>query len=124
MLGVAPKETSTSAKIFVPTASTERASSPVAMKTSTVCLPSSGRGEYVTERDVVEQVAVVVDGETVDGIGMQRVGLRVGVEDEYGPRRVRGRLEGIEIAEVESLVSQRRSEAEAGEMVGHGYISS
>ena len=42
MLGFGPNETSASEKIFSPTASGERASSPVAMKTSTVCLPSCG----------------------------------------------------------------------------------
>ena len=42
MLGSGPNETSTPEKIFSPTASASRASSPVAMNTSTVCLPSCG----------------------------------------------------------------------------------
>ena len=42
MLGCAPKETSASAMIFVPTASTERDSAPLATKTFAVCLPSRG----------------------------------------------------------------------------------
>ena len=42
MLGWAPNETSPSAMIFVPTASTERDSGPFAMNTLTVCLPFCG----------------------------------------------------------------------------------
>src|SRR4029077_13143294 len=38
-LGLGPKETSPSAMIFVPVASTDRASAPLATKTFTVCLP-------------------------------------------------------------------------------------
>ena len=41
-VGLRPDETSTPEKIFFPTASTSRASSPVAMNTSTVWLPSFG----------------------------------------------------------------------------------
>ncbi len=42
MFGLAPKETSPSAMIFVPTASAERDSEPFAMNTLTVCLPFCG----------------------------------------------------------------------------------
>jgi hypothetical protein len=42
MFGLAPKDTSASAIIFVPTASSERDSEPVAMSTLTVCLPFCG----------------------------------------------------------------------------------
>ena len=42
IFGLAPKETSASAMIFVPTASGERDSSPFAKKTLTVCLPFCG----------------------------------------------------------------------------------
>ena len=42
MFGLAPKETSPSAMIFVPTASAERDSAPFAMNTFTVCLPFCG----------------------------------------------------------------------------------
>jgi len=42
-VGFGPKETSASAMIFVPTASTERDSAPFATKTFTVCLPFCGR---------------------------------------------------------------------------------
>ncbi len=42
IFGVGPKETSASAMIFVPTASGERDSAPLAMNTLTVCLPFCG----------------------------------------------------------------------------------
>jgi len=47
MLGLGPKETSPSAMIFVPTASTDRASAPLARKTFTGLLAVLGRGEHV-----------------------------------------------------------------------------
>src|SRR6478736_8752690 len=78
--------------------------------------------EHVAERDVGQAVAVVVDVEAVDGVGMQRVGLGIGIEDDHGPRGIRGRLERIEVAEVESLVAERRSETESGEMVRHSLL--
>jgi hypothetical protein len=42
IFGSAPKETSASVIIFVPTASSERDSRPVAANTETVCLPFCG----------------------------------------------------------------------------------
>ena len=42
IFGLAPNETSASAIIFVPTASAERDSEPVATNTLTVCLPFCG----------------------------------------------------------------------------------
>jgi hypothetical protein len=42
IFGLAPKETSASATIFVPTASAERDCAPVARNTLTVCLPFCG----------------------------------------------------------------------------------
>jgi hypothetical protein len=42
IFGLVPNETSASAMIFFPTASTERDSGPVAMNTSTVCRPYCG----------------------------------------------------------------------------------
>jgi hypothetical protein len=53
-------------------------------------LPVLRRAEHVAEREVGERIAVVVDVEPVDGVRVQRVGRRVGIEDEHGPRRVRG----------------------------------
>ena len=40
----------------------------------------------------------------------------------HGSRRVAGRLEGIEIAKVEPLVAERRTEAESGKMVRHFFL--
>src|ERR1700687_5215500 len=77
------------------------------------------RRENVAERDVGQAISVIVDIEAVDGVGMERVGSRICVEDDHGPRRVRRRLERVEVAEVESLVAERRTEIEAGKMVRH-----
>ena len=81
------------------------------------------RREHVTDRDVRQAISVVVDVEAVDGVGMERVRSRIRIEDEHGPRRIRRRLERIEVAEVESLVSERRTEIKAGEMIGHPYLT-
>jgi len=53
---------------------------------------------------------------------MERCGLgeRVTVEDHHGPRRVRRYLEGVEIGEVESSVSFRRTEVQASKVIRHG----
>src|ERR1019366_1900313 len=56
------------------------------------------RWEHIAERNVVQIIAIIVDGEPVDGVGMERVGSRICIEDEHGPCRVRGRLECIEVA--------------------------
>ena len=61
---------------------------------------------------------------TVDRIGVQGIGQRVGVEDDDGPRRVGRRDERVEIAQIESLVAEGRSEAQAGEVVGHSVALS
>src|SRR5580693_1833445 len=81
------------------------------------------RGKNVRDRQVVEEVPVVVDREAVDRVGMKRVGVRVRVEDENGTRRIGGRLECVKIAEIEPLVAQGRAQAEAGEVVRHQGIS-
>src|SRR4029453_1101988 len=52
---------------------------------------------------------------------METVSRGIGVEDDRGPRRVGRRLEGIEIAEVESLVAQWRGEGEPGGVVRHAH---
>jgi len=50
---------------------------------------------------------------------MERVGRRIRIEDQHGPRRVGGRLERIEVAEIESLVAEGRAEVESSKMVRH-----
>jgi hypothetical protein len=52
---------------------------------------------------------------------MERVGLGIGIEDDHGPRRIRGGQERVEVAEVESLVAERRAETESGKMVRHFF---
>ena len=81
-------------------------------------LPSVLRGgEDVAERDVVLQVAVVVDGEPVDGVGVQCVGVRIRVEDQNRARGIGRRLERVQIAQIESLIAEWWAEAQAGEVV-------
>jgi hypothetical protein len=53
---------------------------------------------------------------------MEAVGRRIGVEDDRRPRRIGRRLEGVEIAKVESLIAQRWAEAQSGEMVRHPSV--
>src|SRR5882672_6986898 len=77
------------------------------------------RRKNVTERDVGQAIAVVVDVEAVNGVGMERVGSRICIEDDHGPCRVGGRLERVEVAEVKSLVAERRSKIESGKMIRH-----
>src|SRR5713101_6785628 len=50
-------------------------------------LAVSRRREHVTDRDVRHAVSVVVDVEAVDSVRMERVGSRICIEDQYGPRR-------------------------------------
>ncbi len=80
--------------------------------------------EHVTDRDVRQAVSVVVDVEAVDGVGMERVGSRICIEDDHGPRRVSGRLECVEVAEIESLVPERRTEIESSKVVRHFFSPS
>jgi Berberine and berberine like len=55
------------------------------------------RREDVADRDVRQAISVVVDVEAVDGVGMERVRGRISIEDQHGPRPIRGRLEGVEV---------------------------
>ena len=119
MLGCGPNDTSTSEKIFVADGF-GRAGLLAGRHEDVDRLPAVLRlGEHVAERDVVQQVPVVVDGEPVDRVGMKRIGVRVRVEDQHRAVGVGGGLECVKVAEVESLVAQGRPEAEAGEVVGH-----
>ena len=81
-------------------------------------------GEHQDEGEVGLEVAVVVDVDPVHGVGVERrrLGERVTVEDQHGPRRVRRCLEGVEIGEVESSVPFGRTEVQAGEVVRHGVL--
>src|ERR1700728_2468532 len=82
-----------------------------------------GRGGNIRDRQGAQEIPVVVDRETVDRIGMERVGVRVRVQDEDGPRRVGWRLERVQITKIEPLIAQWRAQAEAGEVVRHQRIS-
>jgi len=76
------------------------------------------------EGEVRQAVPVAVDVEAIDRIGMERVRGRIGVQDQYCPRWIRRRLEGIEVAEVEPLVAERRAKTKSGEMVRHFALHS
>src|SRR5262245_12975989 len=77
------------------------------------------RRKNVAERDVRQQITVGVDVEPIDGVGMERVGIWICVEDDHDSGRVGGRLERVEIAQVESLVAERRTEAKSSKMIRH-----
>ena len=77
------------------------------------------RREHVGESDVGQAIAVAVDVKPIDGVGVQRVCVRVGIEDQHRPRRIRRRLESVEIAKIEPLVAQGWAEAQSGKMVRH-----
>src|SRR5262249_32548906 len=82
-------------------------------------LATARRRKHVAKCDVRQQITVVVDIEPVDGIRMERVSIWICIEDDHGSRRVGGRQECVEIAQVESLVAKRRPEAQAGKVVRH-----
>ena len=77
--------------------------------------------EHITERDVGQIIAVGVDVDAINGVGMQCVRIGIYIEDDHGSVLVGGRLERIQVAEVESLITQGWAETESGEMVRH-YI--
>ena len=62
--------------------------------------------KHVAKRDIGQQITVVVDVEPVNGVGMERVSIWIRVEDDHGSRRVGGRLERIEIAQIRVLGHQ------------------
>src|SRR6266576_252085 len=116
IFGLPPKETWASAIIFLPTASAERDSGPVATNTLTVCLPVLRLRIYIAERDVGQIIAVVIDVEAIDCVGMKCVGIGICIEDDHGFVLVGGRLECVQVAEVESLIAEWRAKTESGEM--------
>jgi hypothetical protein len=64
-------------------------------------------GENETECDVRLSVCVVVYVDPVYSVGVEvgRLGERIAIEDQHGPRRVCRRLEGVEVGEIESWVA-------------------
>src|SRR6478609_8293471 len=116
-LGLPPKETWASAMILVPGAPFKRDSEPVATNTFTVCLPALQLREHIVECDIRLVIAVVINVESIDCVGMKCVRVRICIEDEHSSVLVNGRLECIEIAEIESLIAQRRAETESSEVV-------
>ena len=82
-----------------------------------VCLPFCGFENTIAERDIGQVIAVVIDVDAIDGVGMKRVRIGIRVEDDRGPVLVGGRLECVQVAKVEPLIAQRRPETESSEMV-------
>ena len=83
-----------------------------------------GLAEHHAEGDVGVGVSIVVDVDAVDGVGMKRWRYAecVGVEDQHCPRRVRRRLKGEEVGEVEARIFGGRSEPQTGEVVRHAVL--
>ena len=73
--------------------------------------------EHIAERDVRQVIAIVIDVEAIDCVGMECVRIGICIEDDHGSILVSGRLECVQIAEVESLIAQRRAKTESSEMV-------
>jgi hypothetical protein len=69
------------------------------------------------ERDVRQVIAIVIDVEAIDCVGMECVRIEVCIEDDHRSIVVRGRLECVQIAQVEAWIAQRRAETEPSEMV-------
>src|SRR5262245_9229740 len=73
--------------------------------------------EHIAERDVCQVIAVGIDVQAIDCIGMKCVRVWICIEDDYGSVLVSGGLECVQVAEVESLIAKRRAETESSEMV-------
>src|SRR5262245_61268852 len=117
IFGLAAKETSASAIIFVPIAF-GRARLRARRREYANDLPVVLRlREHIVERDVRQIIAVGIDVEAIDCVGMKCVRVGICIEDDHGSALVSGRLECVQVTEVESLIAERRAETESGEMV-------
>ena len=76
-------------------------------------------GEYIAERDVGQVIAVSIDVDAIDRVGMKRIRIGICIEDDRGSVLIGGRLECVQVAEVEPLIAQRWAETESSEMVRH-----
>jgi hypothetical protein len=83
-----------------------------------------GLAEHHADCDVGDSVPVVVDVDAVDGVGVKRWRYPecVDVEDQHCPRRVRGRLEGKEVGDVQARIFGWRSEPQPGEVIRHAVL--
>src|SRR5215467_1749911 len=73
--------------------------------------------KHIAERDIRQVIAVVIDVEAINCVGMKCVRVGICIEDDHGSVLVCGRLECVQVAEVESWIAQRRAKTESGEMV-------
>jgi hypothetical protein len=62
-------------------------------------------------------MSVVIDVKAIDCVGMKCVRVGIRVEDDRGSVLVNGRLECVQVAEVQSLIAQRWAETESSEVV-------
>ena len=82
-----------------------------------------GCGEGEAERHIGQRVAVGVDVEPVDGVGVEpvAVGEGVGVHDEHGPVGVVGRGEHEQVGQVQAGIVAGGLEVGGAEVVRHGH---
>src|SRR5262249_17511130 len=73
--------------------------------------------EYVAECDVRQVIAVVIDVDPIDCVGMKCVRIGIRVEDNHGSVFVIGRLECVQVTQMKSLIGKRWSKAKSREMV-------
>jgi len=80
-------------------------------------LVATGSGSRSAEPVGTKIIAVVIDVQPIDCVGMKCVRVWICIEDDHGSVLVSGRLECVQVAEVESLIAKRRAKTESGEMV-------
>jgi hypothetical protein len=73
--------------------------------------------KHIAERDVRQVIAVVIDVDSIDGVGMERIRIGIRVENDHGSVVVSGRLKCVQVTEIKSLIAQRRAKTESSEMV-------
>src|SRR5262249_19797371 len=117
IFGLAAKETSASA-IYLRPCRFGRARLRARRREYANGLPAVLRlREHIAERDVRQIIAVVIDIQAINCVGMKCIHFGICIEDDHGSVLVSGRLECVQVAEVESLIAKRRTQTESGEMV-------
>jgi hypothetical protein len=89
MLGTAPKETAVRDDLR-PDSFGRSGFRTLCQKDAYGLLSVLRRREYIAECDIRQQIAVVIYIEAVDGVRMERIGVRICIEDDRRPRRPPG----------------------------------